>query len=103
MSSAKQIAANRKNTKKSTGPRTAAGKARASRNSRQHALSTISHNNPLFAQRIEAIAREICPETTNSGLWQQALIVGECTTVLRAGRTHRADRAVARRQLRPDS
>jgi hypothetical protein len=45
-------------------------------------LSTISHNNPLFAQRIEAIAREICPERTNSGLWQQALIVGECTTIL---------------------
>jgi hypothetical protein len=45
-------------------------------------LSTISHNNPLFARRIEAIAREICPETTNSALWQQALIVGECATVL---------------------
>ena len=82
MSSAKQIAANRRNAQKSKGPRTAAGKARASRNSRKHALSTISHNNPLFAQRIEAIAREICPERTNSGLWQQALIVGECTTVL---------------------
>ena len=45
-------------------------------------MSTISHNNPLFAQRIEAIAREICPATTNSGLRQQALIVGECTTIL---------------------
>jgi len=82
MSSAKQIEANRRNAQKSKGPRTAAGKARASRNSRKHALSTIRHNNPLFAQRIEAIAREICPETTNSGLWQQALIVGECTTIL---------------------
>src|SRR5262249_4375653 len=53
------------------------------------ALSTISHNNPLFAQRIEAIAREICPETTNSGLWQQALIVGECTTILICVRAER--------------
>ena len=82
MSSAEQIAANRKNAQKSKGPRTAAGKARASRNSRKHALSTISHKNPLFAQQIEAIAHEICPATTNSGLWQQALIVGECTTIL---------------------
>jgi hypothetical protein len=82
MSSQKQIEANRRNAQKSKGPRTAAGKARASRNSRKHALSTISHNNPLFAQRIEAIAREICPETTNSALWEQALIIGECTTVL---------------------
>jgi hypothetical protein len=82
MSSAKQIEANRRNAQKSKGPRTAAGKARASCNSRKHALSTISHNNPLFAQRIEAIARELCPETTNSALWEQALIIGECTTVL---------------------
>jgi hypothetical protein len=82
MSSAKQIEANRKNAQKSKGPRTAEGKGRASRNSRKHALNTISHNNPLFAQRIEAIAREICPERANSALWEQALIIGECTTVL---------------------
>jgi hypothetical protein len=82
MSSHRQIEANRRNAQKSKGPRTAAGKARASRNSRKHALSTISRNHPLYAPRIEAIAREICPETTNSGLWQQALIVGECTTIL---------------------
>jgi hypothetical protein len=82
MSSQKQIEANRRNAQKSKGPRTAAGKALASRNSRKHALSTISHNNPVSAQRIEAIAREICPETTNSALWQQALIIGMCTTLL---------------------
>ena len=82
MSSAKQIEANRRNAQNSKGPRTTAGKARASRNSRKHALSTISHNNSLFAARIEAIARAVCPETTNSALWEQALIIGECTTVL---------------------
>jgi hypothetical protein len=82
MSSAKQIEANRRNAQKSKGPRTAAGKARASCNSRKHALSTISRNNPLFAPRIECIARAICPETANSGLWEQALIIGECATVL---------------------
>jgi hypothetical protein len=82
MSSQKQIEANRRNAQNSKGPRTTAGKARASRNSRKHALSTISHNNSLFAARIEAIARAVCPETTNSALWEQALIIGECTTVL---------------------
>jgi hypothetical protein len=45
-------------------------------------LSTISRNNPRFAPRIECIARAICPETANSGLWEQALIIGECATVL---------------------
>jgi hypothetical protein len=82
MSSAKQIEANRRNAQKSKGPRTAAGKAHASCNSRKHALSTISRNNSLFAPWIESIARAICPETANSGLWEQALIIGECATVL---------------------
>jgi hypothetical protein len=45
-------------------------------------LSTISRSNPRFAARIECIARAICPETANSGLWEQALIIGECATVL---------------------
>jgi hypothetical protein len=82
MSSEKQIEANRRNAQKSKGPRTAAGKACASRNSRKHALCTISRNNPLYAQRIEAIARTICSEATNAELWEQALIIGECTTLL---------------------
>jgi hypothetical protein len=82
MSSEKQIEANRRNAQKSKGPRTAAGKARASCNSRKHALSTISRNNPRFAPRIESIARAICAGTANSGRWEQALIIGECTTIL---------------------
>src|SRR5262249_38910570 len=80
--SQKQIEANRRNAQNSKGPRTTAGKARASRNSCKHALSTIGHHNSLFAPRIEAIARAVCPDTTNSALWEQALIIGECTTVL---------------------
>jgi len=40
-------------------------------------LTTISRNHPRFAQRIETIARAICPNTTNAGLWEQALIIGE--------------------------
>jgi hypothetical protein len=99
MSSQKQIEANRKNGQKSKGPRTAAGKARASRNSRKHALCTISRNNPLYAPRIEAIARAICSEATNAELWEQALIIGECTTVLactQAERIARIERLLGR-------
>jgi hypothetical protein len=89
MSSAKQIAANRKNAQKSEGPRTAAGKARASCNSRKHALTTISRNNPLYMPRIEAIARTLCSEATNGELWEQALIIGECTTLLACAQAER--------------
>ena len=38
MATKKQIAANRKNAKKSTGPKTAKGKARSSRNALKHGL-----------------------------------------------------------------
>jgi hypothetical protein len=89
MSSDKQIEANRRNARKSTGPRTAAGKARASRNSRKHALCTISRNNPLYAYRIDAIARGICSEATNAELWEQALTIGECTTLLACAQAER--------------
>jgi len=89
MSSEKQIEANRRNAQKSKGPRTAAGKARASCNSRKHALTTISRNHPLYAPRIEAIARAICSEATNAELWEQALIIGECTTLLACAQAER--------------
>src|SRR5947207_8342172 len=82
MSSQKQIAANRRNGRKSRGPRTAAGKSVSSRNALRHGLASISRHNPAFAPRIEAIARAICADTINPGLWEQVLIIGECTTVL---------------------
>jgi hypothetical protein len=54
MSSQKQIAANRRNGRKSRGPRTAAGKFVSSRNALRHGLTSISRHNPAFAPRIEA-------------------------------------------------
>jgi hypothetical protein len=82
MSSEKQIAANRRNARKSRGPKTPAGKAVASRNALRHGLASISCRNPAFAPRIEGIARAICPDTSNPSLFEQALIIGETTCVL---------------------
>jgi hypothetical protein len=52
VTSPKQIAANRRNATRSTGPVTAQGKARASRNARRHGLSV-----PVY--RASAVAAEI--------------------------------------------
>jgi hypothetical protein len=60
MATAKQIAANRANAKKSTGPRTAAGCAKSSRNAYRHGLSVPAQPDP---QAVEALAEAIAGET----------------------------------------
>jgi hypothetical protein len=98
MSSEKQIAANRRNARKSRGPKTPAGKTVSSRNALRHGLASISRHNPAVAPRIEGIARAICPDTSNPSLFEQALIIGETTCVLGcvcAERIARAERLLA--------
>ncbi len=60
MATAKQIAANRANAKKSTGPRTAAGCAKSSRNAYRHGLSVPVQPDP---QAVDALAKAIAGET----------------------------------------
>src|ERR1700704_1754789 len=59
MTSIARIAANRANARKSTGPKTAAGKARVSRNARRHGLSRPLFCEGTYAPHVEALAREI--------------------------------------------
>lgn len=62
MASEKQIAANRRNATKSTGPRSSAGKKRASRNAYRYGLSLPITASATLGQELENRAREIAAE-----------------------------------------
>jgi len=59
MSSDRQQRANRANARSSTGPKTAAGKARAAQNAFRHGLNVPVRSDPLLAPEIEAMALRI--------------------------------------------
>ena len=52
----RKIAANRRNAKKSTGPRTKAGRATSRHNARRHGLATGIGSDPAFRDDIEVLA-----------------------------------------------
>jgi hypothetical protein len=59
MASARQIAANRRNARRSTGPRSAAGRKRSSRNSFRHGLAAGLPTSAERTQYVERLARKI--------------------------------------------
>ncbi|MCA1414691.1 hypothetical protein I6F30_26690 [Bradyrhizobium sp. NBAIM20] len=52
MASERKIAANRSNAKRSTGPKTEAGKTRSSRNARQHGLSRLNREGDVSSSAL---------------------------------------------------
>jgi hypothetical protein len=72
MSTPRQIEANRGNAQASTGPRTKAGKARASRNARRHGLSIAVTADPVLSQQVEDLARAIVGEAAGPELLAMA-------------------------------
>jgi hypothetical protein len=56
MPSDRQIAANRNNAKKSTGPRSDAGREASRRNARRHGLAIAIETDPAFHDDIEKLA-----------------------------------------------
>jgi hypothetical protein len=65
MSMAKQAAANRRNARRSSGPRSTAGKQRVSHNARRHGLSISITADRAFGEQIEQLARQIAGGTQN--------------------------------------
>jgi hypothetical protein len=87
--SAARIANSRPNRQKSGGPRTASGKARASRNALRHGLAALTHRSPEASSQIEQMAREICGTDTYPLLLEEARSIAECELMLRCVRAEK--------------
>src|SRR6266853_345208 len=59
MASERQIAANRRNARKSTGPRSGAGRKRASHNAYRHGLNLNMTSTAAFAKQLDKLVRQI--------------------------------------------
>ena len=77
MASKRQIAANRRNARKSTGPRSSAGKKRTSRNSYRHGLTARLTLSSKRTKRVERLARKIAGNTTDTFLLELARTAAE--------------------------
>jgi len=77
MTSAKKVAANQSNGRKSRGPNTSTGKARASRNARRHGLATFAAKDPAMSASIKEMVDAICDGDDDPQLRQQAILIAE--------------------------
>ena len=66
MTSDRKIRANRENARASTGPKSAQGRARASRNTLRHCLSLPVYSNPGLSEEVEALAHQIAGPNANA-------------------------------------
>src|SRR6516165_9780726 len=82
MASDKKIAANRRNSRRSSGPRTVAGKLTVSRNALRHGLAAVTLHNPEVAADIDRLAIAIANEHCDPAQREQALIVAESELTL---------------------
>jgi cysteinyl-tRNA synthetase len=92
MVSDRQLAANRRNAQKSSGPRSPAGKKRTSHNAYRHGLAAKAGASPDFLHQVERLAREIAEKNDNIVAPSDALTVAE--SVLTMVRVQRAKLAL---------
>lgn len=72
MATQRQIAANRRNARKSTGPRSNAAKKRSSRNAYRHGLTSSLPSSAAIAKWLDEFARKIAGNSKNAIVIEQA-------------------------------
>jgi hypothetical protein len=101
MISQTRIAANRGNARKSRGPRSAAGKSRASFNAMRHGLAAIARHDRALSPEIERLARAICAVDQNPLLLEQARTIAANEMVLIRVRAARVAAIERRHDIAP--
>src|SRR5258708_37416080 len=77
MATERQIAANRRNSRKSTGPRSGAGKKRAGRNAYRHGLTLGGGSTAAFEKELDNLVRNIAADTEDAIMLEPARAVAE--------------------------
>ena len=77
MASERQIAANRRNARKSTGPRSGAGKKRASRNAYRHGLTLSVTSTAAYAKQLAKLVREIAGDSKEAIVLERARAIAQ--------------------------
>jgi hypothetical protein len=89
LTSVRKLTANKRNSCKSCGPRSAAGKKIASRNALKHGLSAVVNRQPAPSAEIERLAKLICGGDANPPLLEQARYIAASELALRTINGHK--------------
>jgi hypothetical protein len=95
MASERQIAANRRNARKSTGPRSGAGRKRASRNAYRHGLTLSITSTAAFSKQLDRLASKIAGNTDDAIVLERARAIAQAE--LELARVRRAKVALIQR------
>jgi hypothetical protein len=82
MASDRKIAANRRNSRRSSGPRTVTGKLTVSRNALRHGLAAVTLRDSGIATEVDRLATAIAGEHADAAQREQALIIAESELTL---------------------
>jgi hypothetical protein len=99
MASVKQLSANRRSARRSTGPRTSAGKSRASKNAIKHGLTAEQVVLPWeSAAELETLLEELGEDYSPVGVVERHLVLEIAMSMWQIARLHRIEAAVIEQQ-----